>query len=124
MKVLVDTSVWVQHFKQSNDELMSLLLADTVVSHPLVVGEIACGTPPTPRNGTLSDLASLEQSVTATHEETLFFIERHQLYGKGCGYIDLALLASTFLSTNCQLWTLDKRLNELSYAFGIAFKPT
>ena len=33
--------------------------------------------------------------------------------GKGLGYIDIHLLASTMLS-DAQLWTLDKRLNNIA----------
>ena len=44
--VLVDTSVWVDHFRMHNDALTDLLELDVVFSHPLVLGEIACGTPP------------------------------------------------------------------------------
>lgn len=53
--VLVDTSVWVDHFRRHNDNLVELLEFDLVWVHPLVAGEIACGTPPN-RVQTLSDL--------------------------------------------------------------------
>lgn len=44
--VLFDASVWVDHFKNGNAELSRLLQQDRVLVHPLVVGEVACGTPP------------------------------------------------------------------------------
>lgn len=44
--VLVDTSVWVLHFRQSNQALVKLLEQDAVRMHPLILGELACGTPP------------------------------------------------------------------------------
>jgi predicted nucleic acid-binding protein len=44
--VLVDTSVWVAHFRHANHTLTALLNADQVVCHPFIVAEIACGTPP------------------------------------------------------------------------------
>ena len=43
--MLVDTSVWVSHFKQANPQLVDLLEAGVVLCHPHVVVEIACGTP-------------------------------------------------------------------------------
>ena len=49
MSVLVDTSVWVAHFRQRHEHLVQLLLADQAMVHPLVLGELACGTPPEPR---------------------------------------------------------------------------
>lgn len=43
---LVDTSVWVAHFRQNNRLLTELLGRGLVLTHPLVLGELACGTPP------------------------------------------------------------------------------
>lgn len=59
--VLVDTSVWVDHFRQRNEALAGLLELDQVLTHPLIVGEIACGTPPR-RERTLTDLDALQPS--------------------------------------------------------------
>lgn len=44
--VLVDTSVWVDHFRNRNEDLVGLLTLDLALSHPLIVTELACGTPP------------------------------------------------------------------------------
>lgn len=121
MKVLVDTSVWVDHFRYGQPALMQLLALDAVLVHPYVVAELACGTPPAPRRRTLDDLARLRPAVQANQHELLDFIEREQLYGMGCGMVDLALLASTLLSPRTQLWTLDKRLATLASRFGVAY---
>lgn len=45
MNVLVDSSVWVGHFKRRNEHMVSLLEADSVVCHAYIVTEVACGTP-------------------------------------------------------------------------------
>jgi predicted nucleic acid-binding protein len=74
--VLADSSVWVAHFRKSNGLLQSLLARGQVLCHPLIVLELACGTPPAPRGRTLSDLKNLQQSVIATTEETLELLER------------------------------------------------
>ena len=55
-RVLVDTSVWVAHFRIANPVLQSLLAADQVLCHPLIIVELACGTPPAPRARTLEAL--------------------------------------------------------------------
>ncbi len=120
--ILVDTSVWVSHFKCSHTVLSELLVQDIVACHPLIVAEIACGTPPTPRNKTLADLATLNQCNIATHEEVLELIERHALFGKGCGFVDIALLSSALLTANTKLWTLDKRLALLAGQLGVSFE--
>ena len=116
--VLVDTSVWVDHFRQRNDGLMHLLERDLVLTHPLIVGEIACGTPPH-RAQTLTDLSSLQQTPQAGIREVMDFIERERLFGLGCGLVDLLLLCSTLLTPAAQLWTLDKRLSALAQRFGV-----
>jgi predicted nucleic acid-binding protein len=123
MNVLVDTSVWVDHFRQGNSKLVELLSADLVLVHPLVVAEIACGTPPAPRAQTLGYLHSLASAKPATLEEVLALIEREQLFGLGCGLVDVSLLASTLITPQARLWTLDKRLNDLAHRFGIAYTP-
>jgi len=121
--VLVDTSVWVDHFRNRNADLVGLLVQDRVVSHPLIVTELACGTPPAPRSRTLGDIATLPQARQATLDEVRSFIEREQLYGLGCGVVDLALLASTLLTPGARLWSLDRRLAQLAQRFDIAFLP-
>jgi len=95
-----------------------------VLTHPLVVGELACGTPPEPRLRTLGDMALLLPADQAAPGEVRDFIEREALFGLGCGLIDLTLLASTLLTPSAQLWTLDKRLASLAARFGVGFAPT
>lgn len=121
--VLVDTSVWVAHFKYSEDSLIRLLQEDSVLCHPLIIAEVACGTPPSPRARTLNDMSLLSTSSIASQTEVLMMIEKHQLYGKGCGYIDIALLCSALLTPVTKLWTLDKRLANLSDQFEIKYSP-
>lgn len=119
--VLADTSVWIAHFRRANPVLQSLLATEQILCHPLVVLEIACGTPPAPRDRTLGDLGKLKQAVVATSNETLTLIEREQLQDSGCGAIDMALLASTLLTADTLLWTLDRDLAALASRLGVAF---
>jgi len=122
--VLVDSSVWVAHFRRSNGLLQSLLATDQVLSHPLIVLELACGTPPAPRERTLGDLKKLQQSVVATTGETLELIAREQLQDLGCGAVDVSLLASVLLTPDTLLWTVDKNLDALSARLGVAFRSS
>ncbi|WP_449371647.1 type II toxin-antitoxin system VapC family toxin [Thiomonas sp.] len=118
MGVLVDTSVWVDHFRHCNEALVELLELDLVLAHPLVVGEIACGTPPN-RVQTLADLSRLQQPQQASMREALAFVERERLFGLGCGMVDMLLLASTLITPGAALWTLDKRLRVLAERFEV-----
>lgn len=120
MNVLVDTSVWIEHFRRRNDTLAGLLVQDRALVHPFVLAELACGTPPA-RVQTLSDLGRLRASTVASQAELLAFIDREQLYGLGCGMVDLALLASTLITPQARLWTLDRRLGALAERFGAEF---
>jgi predicted nucleic acid-binding protein len=120
--VLVDTSVWVDHFKVGNDVLIELLELDLVMAHPLIVGEIACGTPPR-RSQTLSDLNGLQQAQQVSGREVLEFIERERLFGLGCGLVDLMLLASALMTPGVELWTLEKRLTTLAGRFSVLHRP-
>lgn len=121
--VLVDTSLWIGHFRRANPVLKSLLAMDQVLCHPLIVLELACGTPPAPRARTLGDLRMLRQAVVATTEETLALVEKEQLYDSGCGAIDVALLASVLLTPDARLWTADKSLDVLALRLGVACRP-
>jgi hypothetical protein len=112
----------VHHFRQRNDGLLHLLERDLVLTHPLIVGEIACGTPPR-RAQTLTDLSSLQQTPLAGNREVMDFIERERLFGLGCGLVDVMLLCSTLLTPSAQLWTLDKRLSALAERFGVMHTP-
>lgn len=120
--VLVDTSVWVNHFRELNQGLIDLLDCDAVLVHPMVVAELRCGTPPS-RTSTLSDLAALQQPQQPSLSEVMDFIEREHLYGQGCGIVDMILLAATLITPGSELWTLDKRLSSIAKRFGVMYCP-
>ena len=122
--VLVDTSVWVGHFRRANPVLRSLLENDRVLCHPLVVLELACGTPPAPRERTLGDLKLLRQAKVATTEEVLSLIETERLFDTGCGAVDIALLASVLLTPNARLWTAARNLEALAARLDVAFEAS
>ncbi|MDX8130123.1 VapC toxin family PIN domain ribonuclease [Methylomonas sp. OY6] len=86
--ILVDTSVWVDHFKNRNEDLVRLLVSDSALIHPLIIAELACGTPPAPRTQTLNNLRQLRLCNQAGLQEVEEFIERELLYGFSCGLID------------------------------------
>ena len=122
MKVLVDSSVWVGHFKQRNDHLVALLEAGVVICHPYIVGEVACGTPPA-RKAIIGMLSELESAPVAAQDEFLAMVDTRQLYGRGCGYVDMCLLASALLSERTFIWTLDKRFELLVTESNRAHHP-
>lgn len=106
--VLVDTSVWIEHFRRASAQLIGLLENGEAAVHPFVVGELACGNLKN-RSEILALLHALPESPRADDEEVLYFIDRHSLAGTGLGLIDVHLLASCHLG-ELPLWTKDKRL--------------
>ncbi|HGG5823029.1 TPA: type II toxin-antitoxin system VapC family toxin [Salmonella enterica subsp. enterica serovar Saintpaul] len=123
MGILVDTSVWVEHFKNRNDGLIQLLNDDLVLIHPMILAEIACGCPPAPRQQTLEELGLLFPCHQASITEVMQFIEAEKIYGLGCGLVDITLLASTLITPGARLWTLDKRLGKLAERFNVSYQP-
>ena len=122
MNVLVDSSVWVGHFKQRSEHLVELLEQGLVTCHPYVVAEIACGTPPE-RSAIINMLADLESAPVATQDELLTMMNTRKLFGRGCGFVDMSLLASSLISEKLHIWTVDKRFELIASELGLAYKP-
>lgn len=118
--VLVDTSIWLSHFRDGNPQLRDLLLTGQVACHPFIVGELACGNI-RKREEILSLLKAFTIATIADHIEVLHFIEQHRLIGIGLGYIDVHLLASALLS-GMPLWTRDKKLREAAVRLNVFYK--
>jgi predicted nucleic acid-binding protein len=115
--ILVDTSVWIAHLRAGNDRLRALLFDEQVLCHPFVVGELACGTLQK-RDEILTMLKALPEAQLLEHEEVLSFLDARRLYGRGIGWVDAHLLASTLL-TRCTLWTFDKPLRRAAAALNV-----
>lgn len=120
--MLVDTSVWINHLRHGDAELTAALQAGQVGMHPLVVGELACGNLRA-RSEVLGLLQALPPLPVATDKEVLFFMDGHALMGRGIGYVDMHLLASTRLG-GALLWTRDKRLHAIAAGLGLAYTET
>ena len=115
--VLVDTSVWVYHLRESHPRMVLLLNDGDVVCHPFIIGELSCGNL-TNRSEILSLLHSLPMVDQAEHEEVLQFVEIHDLMGRDLGYVDVHLLASAVLF-GASIWTLDRKLRAVSSKLGV-----
>jgi len=119
--MLVDTSIWVEHLRHGQQRLVSLLHRSEVQCHPFVVGELACGFI-SRRSEILQLLRRLPSVRVAESEEVMTFIEQHQLFGKGVGWVDVNLLASAALE-NLLLWTADRQLIGVARSLGIYGEP-
>jgi len=120
--ILVDTSVWVRHFRMGDKRLEDLLQEGEVCCHPFVIGELACGN--LKHRGTvLSLLQELPSTPLAENEEVLAFLESEKLFGRGLGWVDAHLLASAMLAES-PIWTLDASLKRAAAQLKIDYSIT
>jgi len=115
--ILVDTSVWVDHLRSGEAELVALLEEGSVLTHPLVIEELACGNLRR-RAEILELLHTLPGVPLPAHEEVLDFIVTERLYGTGLGAVDAHVLASTRLA-RARIWTKDKALSRAAKRLGL-----
>jgi predicted nucleic acid-binding protein len=116
--ILVDTSVWIDHLRSGEPRLASLLEAGQVCVHDFVIGELACGSLRA-RSTVLGLLATMPRAGRAEEDEVLGLIERFQLMGRGIGYVDAHLLASSMIA-HARLWSRDRRLVAIAAELGVA----
>ena len=117
--ILVDTSIWINHFRLGQAKFSALLNLGEVIMHPFIIGELACGNLPNRKN-VLYLISMLPKTSIATDSEVLKLLEENSLYGLGLGWVDLHLLASSLIS-HVTLWTLDKRLAKTAQKLGVAY---
>jgi predicted nucleic acid-binding protein len=118
--VLVDTSIWIDHFNSGDSNLECLLNENQVVTHHFVIGELACGNFKN-RKLIYTLLTALPLVKEISREEFYLFLDHHKLFGTGIGFVDVHLLASALIS-NCQLYTRDKSLLSSANKLKIAYK--
>ena len=118
--VLVDTCVWVKHFRDRNALLAAMLEDGEIWCHPIVIGELTMGTLKS-RKQTIFDLSQLSRPPLASFSETRQMVESRQLWGRGIQWNDAQILASSVLG-EIPLWTFDLRLKKIARDLGVAFE--
>jgi len=117
--ILADTSIWVDHFRKSNPEMVNRLGQGQIAMHPFIVAELALGSLHDRRNK-LEDMEALLEVTVAQLNEVRHMIEARALYSKGIGLTDAHLIASCLMTPGTQLWTRDDALGKRAKALGIA----
>jgi predicted nucleic acid-binding protein len=119
MMVLADTSIWIDHFRRANLQLVRFLDQGDVVVHPFVIGELVLG-----QVAKISEMIDffhlLPKTVVASADEILGFIAERKLSGSGIGYVDVHLLAAAALMPETLVWTRDKKLHAAAQALSLA----
>jgi len=123
VKVLVDTSVWIDFFRGKPDEqaLTDMLREDRVITHPWVILELELGHLGSRRRQIVIDLWQICGVGISDHHEIQTFINEEGLYGKGLSLVDVELLY-TCLIRDCLLWTNDKALKKQASKYGKIFQ--
>lgn len=121
-RVLVDTSVWIDHLRSNDDLLVALLNNHRVLMHSMIRGELACGHLHH-RLQILTLLKHLRHVAEATHDEAMMFMDNKQLMGRGIGFVDVHLLAAIVLTPGARIWTRDNRLSAVAQSLEIAWQP-
>jgi len=118
--ILIDSSVWIDHFRTENSLLSGLLMQGAIVMHEFILGELAIGNFKN-RKEILTLLDSIPKLSKLTHDEFLYFLEQNSFYSKGVGFVDIHLLGSTKLA-GVKIWTLDKRLLKLATSLNLNYE--
>lgn len=120
LMILIDSSVWIDHFRTENSLLSGLLMQGAIVMHEFILGELAIGNFKN-RKEILTLLDSIPKLSKLTHDEFLYFLEQNSFYSKGVGFVDIHLLGSTKLA-GVKIWTLDKRLLKLATSLNLNYE--
>jgi len=117
--VLVDTSVWIDHFRRKNRTLIELLYNGRVAGHPFITGELSCGSLNN-REEIITLIRQLPQLDLISIDEFIYFINSNSLYSRGIGFVDINLIASALIGKT-MLWTLDKKLKLIAEELNISY---
>ena len=122
--ILVDTSIWIDHINKGGlKHLHYLLDGESVLTHPMIIGEIAMGSLKN-RKTQLTVLGDLHRIPVASDFEVRTFVESANLHGTGLSYIDAHLLASAIAQAvfePIRIWTGDERVHAQAVRFSIAY---
>lgn len=116
--ILADTSIWVDHLRNNNPEMVRRLSRGQIAMHPFIVGEIALGSLHN-RRKRLDDMDALLEVNVAQLHEVRPMIEAHSLNSRGIGLTDACLIASCLITPGTQLWTRDNAMENVGRSLGI-----
>lgn len=122
MKLLVDTSAWIDHFRNRDPVIEAAINRASLCTHEFVLGELALGSIAN-RSATLAAIAAFERLSVAGPEQLHGFIEASALASKGIGLVAAHLLLSTTMTPGAKLWTRDNRLKAQAERLDCAFNP-
>lgn len=114
MRILADTSVWIEHLRRGEGRMSGFLAAGKIVLHDHVVGELCLGGLSRDK---LKAMRWMRRCQVASHDEVMHLIAERRLAGRGLGYVDSHLVAAALIG-GLRLWTLDKALRQVAQECG------
>ena len=117
MRILVDTSIWIDHFHRADSRLQACLQAGQVWTHTVVIGELAAGSLKQ-RADILRHLKRLRRAEEIDLDEGLHLLDSHSLAGRGLSWSDVQLLAAARID-GLTLWTRDRALGMAAAALDL-----
>jgi len=118
--ILVDTSVWSDPLRSADERLIRQLGAGELVTHSMVMGELACGNL-RERAATMNLLDAIPKIGELTNGAVISRIEKDALAGRGIGFVDAHLLCAVKAKQGARLWTRDRGLKRIAEEFGVAY---
>lgn len=119
MSVLIDTSVWIDHFHRADPQLQACLQGGQAWTHTVVIGELATGRLKH-RADILRHLQKLPRADEIDLAEGLHLLNEHALMGRGLSWSDVQLLAAARID-GLRLWTRDRTLAEAAAELELAY---
>ncbi|MGI9113477.1 MAG: hypothetical protein DLM52_07455 [Chthoniobacterales bacterium] len=119
VKVLVDTSVWIDHLNRADPLLQRLLLAGVVYVANPVLGEIAAGNIPE-RRRTMLYLHVMQRFTDPAPDDVLGWIDTQAFGGKGLTWVDCLLLVLA-QQNRAVIYTRDRVLARHAAQLKVAF---
>lgn len=116
--ILVDASIWIDHFRTADPRVLMLAATGELGLHPYTLGELMLGGLPA-QGGVLDDFLQLAKPPIASPAEMQAFITWAGLANTGVGYVDAHLLLSARMG-GAGLLTRDKRLHAQAERLGVA----
>ena len=107
--ILVDTSVWIDHFRSAEAAMRTLLVSGQITIHPFVIGELIMGNL-TPLDASIAYLSAMPRVDPVSESQLYDCVTKHKLSGTGMGFVDAHLLAAAEQNRGLRIWTRDKRL--------------
>lgn len=122
--ILVDTSVWVDHFRQVEPNLVALVRAERCLVHPFVLAEVALGNL-SDWHRRVAQMQAMQSVLPLSTDVLLDHVDRLGLQGCGLGFVDVHLIATAVTRNDTKIWSRDKKLAARAELAGVVWElPT